>query len=140
MAGPSGFHSPVAANFRSHVAKLGFPEFPESLGWKRLLELAGGRGDSRQAKGHMTGQNESELSLTRDSRGSRASLPARCLWDLIPWDRQISVLVCTLWACWSFHGQSKWSKQMSYLSVLSICPSQCLVLGKANPGPPALGL
>lgn len=73
----------MAANFRSHIAKLGFPEFPESSGWKGLLELGEG-GDSRQAKGHMTGQNESELSLTHDYRGSRASLPAGCLWDLIP--------------------------------------------------------
>lgn len=64
MAGPSGFRSLVAASFRSHVSKLGFPEFPESLGWKGLLELGGGReGGSRQVKGHMTGQNESELNL-----------------------------------------------------------------------------
>lgn len=54
----------VVASFRSHVSKLGFPEFPESLGWKELLELGRGEeGGRRQVKGHMTGQNESELSL-----------------------------------------------------------------------------
>lgn len=47
MAGPSGFRSLVAASFRSHISKLGFPEFPESLGWKGLLEL--GEGGREQA-------------------------------------------------------------------------------------------
>lgn len=53
----------VAASFQSHVSKLGFPEFPESLGWKGLLELGWGEGESRQVKDHMTGQNESVISL-----------------------------------------------------------------------------
>lgn len=72
---------------------MGFPEFPESSGWKGLLELGSreGGGGSRQVKGHMTGQNESELSLTPDDTESARPLPVGCLWDLIPWERQASV-------------------------------------------------